>query len=174
MPAMIQAAACEDPSAVKAACERAVVKLGPWTSADRTILLGEGMDRDPNIRGLRARLLVEVDIEPMEKETLLAPFFKDQHVVVRADAIRAVCKPEKFVRADVYKLVIPFLGDPDAIIRSVAADSLNSIGKVEVADLESYRPFFASMGPRFITSCCSESVRSANGHRHSLRSWASR
>src|SRR5205823_6071754 len=46
-----------------------------------------------------------------------------------------------------YKLVIPFLGDPDAVIRSVAADSLNNIGKVEVADLESYRPFFASMAP---------------------------
>jgi S1-C subfamily serine protease len=143
IPAMIRAAESNNPS-VKQACEKSIVKLGPFGKSDQTLILGEGEDKDPNVRGLRARLLVEMDLPQQEKVRMMDPFFKDKHPTVRADAARAVCKPDKFPRADVYRHVVPFLGDIDYSVRSAARDSLNNIGRVEVADLESLRPFFAS------------------------------
>jgi HEAT repeat protein len=143
IPAMIRAADSNNPS-VKQACEKSIIKLGPFGKSDQTLILGEAEDKDPNLRGLRARLLVEMDLPQAEKVRLMDPFFKDKHPIVRADAARAVCKPDKFPRADVYRHVVPFLGDTDYSVRSAARDSLNNIGRVEVADLESLRPFFAN------------------------------
>jgi HEAT repeat protein len=143
VPAIIQAARGND-SSVKVACEKAVIELGPFGKDDLPTILGKGDDKDANVRGLRARLLVEMDLEQAEKVRLMDPFFKDSSSVVRADATRAVCKPDKFPRPDVYRLVIPFLGDSDYSVRSAARESLFNMGRVEVADLDPLRPFFAS------------------------------
>ena len=143
VPAMIQAASHSNPS-VKQACEKAIVKLGPFGTNDLPMIAGKGDDKDPAVRGLRARLLVEMDLDQAETIRMLDAFFKDASAMVRADAIRAVCKPNKFPRPDVYRLVMPFLGDADNSVRSAARESLFNIGKVEVADLEPLRPFFAS------------------------------
>jgi HEAT repeat protein len=143
VPAIIQASQGNNPT-VKNAAEKAVIKLGPFGKDDQEVILGKGEDKDPNVRGLRARLLVEMDIEHAEKVRLMSPFFKDPHSIVRSDAARAVCKPDKFPRSDVYKQVIPMLGDAEYSVRSAAREALHSMGRVEVADLETLRPFLNS------------------------------
>ena len=168
IPAMIRAADSNNPS-VKQACEKSIVKLGPFGKSDQTLILGEGEDKDPNVRGLRARLLVEMDLPQAEKVRLMDPFFKDKHPIVRADAARAVCKPDKFPRADVYRHVVPFLGDTDNSVRSAARTRSITSAASKSPTWIGLRPFFASESAEVHYYLSSECGRSANGRRHCPR-----
>jgi S1-C subfamily serine protease/HEAT repeat protein len=143
VPALVEAGGINNPS-VRAACEKAVIKLGPFASADLDMILGKGDDKDEYMRSFRVKLLVEVDLSQDEKVRLMEKYFKDPHSAVRAEVIRAVCKPGKFPRQDMHRLVIPLLADVDFVVRVAALEHLFGVGRVEVADLETFRPFFKS------------------------------
>lgn len=146
VPDLIQAVSFENTShgPLRAACEQAVLKLGPYGDSDHDKIVGKGVDPDPYVRGLRAKLVVEMEIPQGDKVRIMDRYFKDDHVHVRAEAIRAVGKPDKFPRGDIYRLVIPFLGDKDYIVRSAAFESLYKIPRTEVSDLDVLKPFFKS------------------------------
>lgn len=119
-------------------------QVGPLTPADLDLVLGSGGDRDENLRSFRARLVVQVDLPPDQLAERVRAFLKDPSPAVRSEAVRAVCKSNRLPRSDLHRLVIPVMADPDRMVRTAALEHLLRIGPVELVDLDTLRPFFAS------------------------------
>jgi S1-C subfamily serine protease/DNA-directed RNA polymerase subunit RPC12/RpoP len=143
VPELVVAGGVNNPE-VRAACEKSIIKLGPYGAADLNMILGSGDDKNEYVRAFRAKLLVEVDLPQEQLVKRMETFFKDDSSIVRAEAVRAVFKPRKFPRQDMHRLAIPLLADKDYAVRLVAFDNLYSVGRVELEDLETFRPFFES------------------------------
>ena len=143
VPDLVVAGGINNPQ-VRAACEKAIIKLGPYASSDLAMILGPGNDKDEYLRAFRAKLLVEVELPQDELVRRMEKFFKDDSAIVRGEAVRAVFKPRKFPRQDMHRLAIPLLADKEFIVRAAAFDNLYAVGRVELEDLETFRPFFAS------------------------------
>lgn len=143
VPDLITAGGINNPQ-VRAACEKAIIKLGPYGPTDLDMILGPGNDKDEYLRAFRAKLLVEVDLPQDQLVKKMEVFFKDDSSIVRADAVRAVFKPRRFPRQDMHRLAIPLLADKDFAVRTAAFENLYGVGRVEFEDLDTFRPFFAS------------------------------
>lgn len=148
VPKMIAAGATSN-QAIRNAIDMTVSKLGPYTREDEKLLLGDGNDTSADLRGLRARLIPELEIPEEDRANLLAKYFKDPEKVVRADAALAIGKKDKenrdkFPRQDILRLAIPLLEDRDMMVRNAARQTLFNMGRLEVADLQYLKPYFES------------------------------